>query len=166
MFNRNEKYAHEKGYRMDKDGTFYSPKGNVVRGYLNNGYRKYKLRVPGDYNKCLHFKLSRFQAYCKFGDKIYEKGFVVRHLNGVRDDDSWDNIEIGTQSENIMDCPKEDRVSRAVNASRSNVKYSRETILKIRADRELGMSYRQLQKKHNVPNGSSMNYILYRENIN
>ena len=65
-----------------------------------------------------------------------------------------------------MDCPKEDRVLRAIKASRSNVKYSRETILQIRADRELGMSYRQLQKKYNVPNGSSMNYILYRDNIN
>ena len=166
MFNKNEKHAYEKGYRMDKDGIFYNPKGNIVRGYLHNGYRKYKLRVPGDYGKYYHFKLSRFQAYCKFGDKIYEKGVVVRHLNGVRDDDSWDNIEIGTQSQNMMDCPKEDRVSRAINASRSNVKYSRETILQIRADRELGMSYRQLQKKYNVPNGSSMNYILYRENIN
>ena len=41
MFNRNEKYAYEKGYRMHKDGTFYSPKGNIVRGYLLNGYRKY-----------------------------------------------------------------------------------------------------------------------------
>lgn len=163
MFNRNEKYAYDRGYRMDKDGLFFNPKGEVVGGFKHDGYRKYKLRVPGDYNKYFHFKLSRFQAYCKFGDKIYDKGIVVRHLNGIRNDDSWDNIEIGTQSENMMDCPKEDRVARAINASRKIVKHN---VKEIRDYYSKVKSYRKTMKKFNISSSGTLWYILHRPNIN
>ena len=162
MFNKNEKYAYNKGYRITKEGIFKNPVGEILKGYKHNGYRKYKIRVPGNYNKYYHFKLSRLQAYCKYGDKIYNKFIVVRHLNGIRDDDSWYNIEIGTQSQNILDCPKDDRNKRAYNASRKIVKYSDKLVLKIREEHKLGMSYRKLQKKYNISSGATMWHIIHK----
>lgn len=163
MFSRNEKYAYDRGYRMNKAGLFFNPRGEIIGGFNDDGYRKYKLRVPGDYRKYYHFKLSRFQAYCKFGDKIYDKGMVVRHLNGIRNDDSWDNIEIGTQSQNMMDCPKEDRIARAIHASRKIVKHN---VKEIRDYYNKVKSYRKTMKKFNISSSGTLWYILHRPNIN
>jgi len=162
MFNKNEKYAYERGYRMDKDGTFYNPKGNIVRGHLDDGYRNFKIRVPGNYKKHYHFRLSRFQAYCKFGDKIYEEGIVVRHLNGIRDDNSWDNIEIGTQSQNMLDRPVEERKKHAIKASRKIAKYD---VDEVRKYHNKVNSYKKTMKKFNIPSSGSLWDVLNRPNI-
>ena len=164
-FNKNEIYAHNKDYRVNREGVLLNPDGKTLKGYYKNGYKYYKLRKEEDYTKYAAFKISRLQAYQKYKNDMYHKGIVVRHLNGKRDDDSFDNIAIGTQSPNIMDCPKQDRVKRATYASSKNRKYPTETILKIREDRKNGMTYSQLLKKYNIPNDSSLHYILYRKNI-
>ena len=164
-FNKNEIYAHNKDYRVNREGVLLNPDGKTLKGYYKNGYKYYKLRKEEDYTKYAAFKISRLQAYQKYKNDMYHKGIVVRHLNGKRDDDSFDNIAIGTQSQNIMDCPKQDRVKRATYASSKNRKYHTETILKIREDRKNGMTYSQLLKKYNIPNDSSLHYILYRKNI-
>ena len=83
-------------------------------------------------------------------------------MNGIRDDDSYDNIAIGTQSQNIMDCPKEDRDKRGYDASRKIVKHTDETVIKIRADYALGMSYRQIGKKYNISSGGSLHHIIHK----
>ena len=164
-FNKNEIYAHNKDYRVNREGVLLNPDGKTLKGYYKNGYKYYKLRKEEDYTKYAAFKISRLQAYQKYKNDMYHKGIVVRHLNGKRDDDSFDHIAIGTQSQNIMDCPKQDRVKRATYASSKNRKYPTETILKIREDRKNGMTYSQLLKKYNIPNDSSLHYILYRKNI-
>ena len=55
-------------------------------------------------------KVHRLAAYQKFGDKLFEKGMQVRHLNGNKLDFSFENIELGTGKENCQDIPKEQRV--------------------------------------------------------
>ena len=162
MFNKNEKYAYDKGYRITKEGVFKNPEGKILKGYKHNGYRKYKLRVPGNYNKYYHFKLSRFQAYCKYGDKIYNEGIVVRHLNGIRDDDSWDNIAIGTQSENMMDKPKDVRMRASLIAASYNRKYD---VIKVREYYNKVKSYRKTQKHFGISSGATLHNILHRPNI-
>ena len=162
---RNEIIAYKKGYRITKEGNLTNPKGDIIKGYKKNGYRYYKLRKEGDWGKYHEFKLSRLQALQKFGYSIYEEGIVVRHLNGIRDDDSYDNIAIGTQSQNLMDCPKEERQERGYNASRKIVKHSDETVIKIRADHALGMSYRQIGKKYNITSGGSLHHIIHKRII-
>tara|TARA_S200002703_G_scaffold68783_3_gene59694 strand:- start:289 stop:801 length:513 start_codon:yes stop_codon:yes gene_type:complete len=165
-FNRNEIIAYEKGYRITRDGKLINPKGDVIKGYKKESeYRYYKIRKEGDWSKYHEFKLSRLQAFQKFGYKIYEKGTVVRHLNNDKGDDSWHNIEIGTQSQNCMDNPEEDRKKRGYDASRKIVKHSDETVIKIRADYASGMSYRQIGKKYNISSGGSLHHIIHKRII-
>jgi hypothetical protein len=52
----------------------------------------------------------------KYGDLLEEEGTVVRHLNGDQGN-AWDNIAIGTMSDNMFDIPKQIRIRRAEHAS-------------------------------------------------
>ena len=115
---------------MTKDGKLLGRNGKPVKGWKKNGkkndYNMFQFRDPDNPKKHLKFKWSRLQAFQKFGYKIYEQGIVVRHLNSDRGDDSWDNIDIGTQSQNLMDMPKEQRRKKAKHAGMHNNKEYRE----------------------------------------
>lgn len=91
--------------------------------------------------------IHRLQAYQKFGDKIYEKGIVVRHLNGDRYDNSYDNIGIGTIIDNKNDIPKE---LISINCGQIKRKYSKEIVENIRKDYENGLSYSSIMTKYHI----------------
>lgn len=154
--------AYNMGYRISVEGKILSKHGDVLKGENHNGYNYFKFRSPDNWKKMIKCKCSRLQAYQKYGDKIYEKGIVVRHLNNDRGDDSRDNIAIGTQSDNCMDNPVEDRKKRGYDASRKIVKHSDETVIKIRAEYASGMSYRQIGKKYNISSGGSLHHIIHK----
>ena len=164
MFNESEKYLYNKGFRMNKAGEFFNPRGKIVKGSLSQGYRKYKKRIEGDCNKYKYIKFSRFQAFCKFGDKIYEDGIVVRHLNGIRDDDSWSNIEIGTQSQNMLDRPAEERREHAMKATKAMMKYKNVNEI-IKYHEKNGKSYKKTMKKFNISSTGTLHYILNNRTI-
>jgi hypothetical protein len=94
--------AYEKGYRAKEDGTIYNPKGKKIgfkvdnRNVFSYYYEDYFSQV----------RCSRFIAYQLWGDKIFEKGVVVRHLNDIKDDDRFDNLALGTQADNMADKKK------------------------------------------------------------
>lgn len=97
--------AYRKGYRITPQGETLNPKGKIISGVINidrKGHksRKHNFRIN---SKNVAFKAHRLQAYQKFGNEIFQKGIVVRHLNDNSVDNSWDNIEIGTQSDNMKD---------------------------------------------------------------
>ena len=84
----------------------------------------------------------------KFGDRIFEKGLLVRHLDGNSLNNSWDNLELGNQQQNMLDRKEEDRK----NHSKNSKKLPQEEKEKIAKDKkENGLSYRQLSKKYNIP---------------
>ena len=123
---RNEILAYQQGYRMTKDGQLLGIKGKPIKGWKDSGYNEHQFRDPSNPKKHLKFKWSRLQAYQKFGNLIYVEGTVVRHLNSDRGDDSCDNIAIGTQSQNLMDMPEEDRIKKARHAGMHNNKEYRD----------------------------------------
>ena len=87
--------ASERGYFVTKDGlVFFNGKQRKLN-LKNKKYQYYcfNIRIDG---KPKRIEVHRLQAYQKFGDKIFEKGIVVRHLNGDSTDNSYDNIGIGT----------------------------------------------------------------------
>lgn len=106
-----EELALIKGYTVTKEGILLNRNGIQVKGRIKDRKRDYynfDIRIgPRKENKKVHCMIHRLQAYQKFGDKIYEKGIVVRHLNGDRYDNSYDNIDIGTNKDNKNDIPKE-----------------------------------------------------------
>lgn len=45
----------------------------------------------------------RVIAFRKFGPVVFEKGILVRHKNGVKNDNDPDNLLIGTNQDNVND---------------------------------------------------------------
>lgn len=159
-----EELALIKGYTVTKEGILLNRNGIQVKGRIKDRKRDYynfDIRIgPRKENKKVHCMIHRLQAYQKFGDKIYEKGIVVRHLNGDRYDNSYDNIDIGTNKDNKNDIPKE-LVS--INCGQISRKSSKETIESIRKDYENGMSYSNIMIKYNISSKGTVHYIIHKE---
>ena len=63
-------------------------------GKSSKGYLSFNIRLSKGSKPTRSF-VHRLQAFQKFGEKIFKDGIVVRHLNGVSTDNSYDNIGIG-----------------------------------------------------------------------
>lgn len=159
MRNYNEKIAYKKGYRVNKEGIV-TYKSNTIKLTNHRGYNFFNIKSEG---KKLNVKVHRLQAYTKFGEEIYKEGVEVRHLNGIRNDNSWDNIAIGTRKDNALDIPAEKREKIAVKASTELRVYTDEELIKIRKDREQGLTYSQLMAKYNISSKGTIYYILHTE---
>lgn len=129
VMNRNQQaiiLAYERGYRIDYHGYAWNPKGDQINGSENkNGYLRISIR---DGIGPIFVFFHRLQAYQKYGVKIFEKGIVVRHKNGVPSNNSFENILIGTHQDNHLDKPRVviDRCQRiATDAAR---KYNKEEV--------------------------------------
>jgi hypothetical protein len=142
----------KKGYTIDENGVVKNPDGEEIKGSIYEGYQKFSVRT--ETNSSFAVKHHRFQAYLKYGDSIFEKGMVVRHLNGNSLDNSYDNIVLGTQSQNMMDRTPEAR------KNHSQKSYITEDIGdEIIEDRVKGMSHRKLSVKYNIPKSTIQDFL-------
>lgn len=159
-----EELALIKGYTVTKEGILLNRNGVHVRGKIKDRKRDYysfDIRIgPRSENKKVHCMIHRLQAYQKFGDDIYKEGIVIRHLNGDRYDNSYDNIDIGTIKDNKNDIPRE---LISINCGQISRKYSEEVIESIREDRKNGYTYKQLMSKYNITSKGTIHYILNEE---
>lgn len=153
--------AYKKGYRVDSNGVITGPKDNKRKLKFNkSGYVVCGIRfLDKQYSILVH----RLQAYQKYGDKLFEDGIVVRHKNGVKSDNSWDNILIGTRSENMMDIPEHIRISKSLYAASFNKKHDHDLIAKWYLKN--GNSYKRTMEKFNISSKGTLNYILKRNLI-
>jgi len=146
--------AKRKGYYVDKEGNIYSPNKKLALMKAQDRY-KFTIRYFG---KRVVIPVHRFVAYLKFGDKVFE-GVDVRHLNSNSLDNSWDNIELGSHSDNMMDVPKERRIQRAIHASKKIRRFNDDEVKQILTDRENGMKYKDLCEKYNTSK-STLSYFF------
>lgn len=163
---RIEVYAYRLGFRVSRNGDLISFTRRKRQCLLHpKGYKCISLRVKVEDESV--YKLlfvHRLQAYQKFGENLFKPGIVVRHLNGNPVDNSYDNIEIGTESDNRMDISKEKRIEWARNAARMLPKrYSGDKIAMIKADRASGMSYNEIMKRHGISSKGTISYICNHE---
>lgn len=93
-----EKIAFEKGYRADEYGRVISPKGKYVSLFLNTRYLKFSLRIKGKIEKV---RVHRLVAYQKYGESLYNPGIIVMHIDGISINNQYENIALGSQSENL-----------------------------------------------------------------
>jgi len=155
------KYAYDKGYRV-KNGEPYSYKGHIIKGTNNGqGYYTFSLRIPGNRKyKSANIKVHRLAAYQKYGLKMFENGIEVRHLNGNRHDNTWNNICIGTHSDNMMDQSKETRMKKSLKAATKRRRFIDEEMEHIRTLHKQGWSYTKLMKEFNISSKGTMSYII------
>jgi hypothetical protein len=149
--------AVRRGYVVDELGTAYNKYGDSVSFLLGNYLNITLNYIVGGTRKQLRVAVHRLQAYQKYGDKLFEKGILVRHKDGNPLNNSWDNILIGTQSENQMDIPKQIRVKRAKNASSHLKKYKNEEIKEFHKESK---SYSETMKKFNISSKGTLWHIL------
>ena len=151
----------QEGYDISKEGWLLRKDGSIKKEFRvgKNGYLFVSLRLPLD--KRGQVSIHKLQAYKKFGELMFEPNTVVRHLNGIKTDNSWDNILIGTASENQLDIPEEVRVKSATIASRkmqNNIRTHEERCL-IYEDLKNNIPYSKIMKKYNVSSKGTLSFI-------
>lgn len=146
--------AKEKGYYSDILGNIYSPfqKLNLIKTNSNTTpYYVFGVRYK---NKVRIIMTHRFIAYLKFGDKIFDEGIVVRHLNSNSLDNSYENILLGTHTDNMRDKSKNVTVKAAIIAASKNRRFSDNQVMEIIFDRKNDFSYKKLCEKYNTSKGT------------
>lgn len=153
--------AYRVGYRIDSQGLLLNPDGNTIKGNVDkNGYRHTSRKYAKNIVQKLYF--HRLQAYQLYGDKLFDPEMVVRHLNGDKLDNRPGNIAIGTQKQNMLDRPIEDRLAHALKGSAAQKKLTAEQVKQLRADRCSGMKYAELMSKYGIGK-STVSYIVNRK---
>ena len=158
--NKYTKKVYEKGYRVI-NGKLYNPSGMELKVYIHpkESYHSFGIRRENN-GKKITLWIHKLIAYQKYGDKLFEPGIQVRHKDGNRGNNLDDNILIGTQSDNMMDCPEENRMRRAKNTSSHIRKFTNVEVEKIREERRKGKTYKQLMEMFDISSKGTMNHIL------
>lgn len=149
-----EEYLLKKGFIVTEEGKFLNPKGKEITSLNDNGYIRVTLRYQ---NKNIICKAHRLQAYQKYGDSLYTDGIIVRHFNGIKTDNSWDNILIGTVKQNQLDIPEQIRIKRSRYAASFNIKYDKKEVIEYYNSCK---SYKKTMEKFNIKSKGTLHYII------
>lgn len=142
------------GYRVTECGQLLNPKNKPIGVIGNTGYLTTNIRINGRVTRIMAHQIQAFQ---KFGERMFDSGIVVRHLNGVKTDNSVRNIEIGTQSDNRRDIPAADRMRMAVHATSFVKKHDHDSI---REYYKTCGSYKLTMRKFGLSSKGTLHFIL------
>jgi hypothetical protein len=158
-------HAFEVGYRITDNGEVVNPQGKIIKSFLNGinsvKYLVFSIRDLSKWKYAKKVRVHKLQAYQKFGEKMFEKEMMVRHLDGNSMNNCWDNIAIGTNSDNMMDRSPECRKNSATLASRKMQDNTRsyEERCNIYEDLKNGVPYSEIMKKHNVSSKGTLSFM-------
>lgn len=148
--------AYANGYRIDEDGNVISPTDRILKPTFkcknNKSYKYFSFKDDG---KVIKIPYHGLQAYHKFGDDIFMVD-TIRHLNGNCQDNSYNNIAIGSYHDNSMDRTPEDRKKQA-----SHPKYNHQEVIDYHLTN--GRSYKRTMEKFNIPSKGTLFFILKKE---
>jgi hypothetical protein len=151
--------AKNKGYHVDKNGNVFSVNKQIsLAKHTKNNYSRYEFTIRY-YGMRVVIPVHKLVAYLKYGDEIFKNGIEIRHSDGNSLNNAWDNILIGTHSENMQDIPKINLVEKALTASKNLRRFSDEEVKKIVADRKSGFTYKMLCEKYNTSK-STLSYLF------
>jgi hypothetical protein len=151
---RIEETLTKRGYLVTEDGLLLNPKGHKIGNIDKQGYVQSSIRID---KKSAVFYAHRLQAFQKYGDKLFIDGVVTRHVNGNSLDNSWNNIAIGSHSENMMDIPEQIRIKKAKHASSFIKKYNDDEVIDFY---NTCKSYKKTMDKFGISSKGTLNYIL------
>ena len=153
--------AYQKGYRSDDEGNVWY-EGTMRKLTIglesrnkNKPYYRFSCRTTENYNATV--RVHRLQAYQKFGNKIFDKNIVVRHLDDDSLNNHIDNIAIGTRQDNCLDIPKEKRIEYAKHAASFCIKYNAEEVKQFYNS---CLSYKQTMERFNIKSKGTLHHIL------
>lgn len=158
-FSRVEVIANQRGYFVDKNGTFKTPNDTIIKTKDKQGYVKTSIQIRG---KNKHLYAHRLQAYQMYGEKIYEEGIVCRHLDNDKNNNSVKNICLGSSKENFLDIPREQIIKIAHRAAKATIKYDRDEVMGFY---ERCKSYKQTMERFNISSGGTLHYILNKRKL-
>ena len=149
--------AYSRGYRVDSKGNVVSPFSGKYRKcrYNSGGYKCFNIKID---LKAETVYTHHLQAYQKFGERVFDPRLEVRHLDGDSGNNSYDNVAIGTRSDNCMDKSPEVRLRASLSGSRVRRKLDEKTLQSLLLDRKEGFTYKQLCNKYNLAK-STVSYI-------
>lgn len=148
--------AYKKGYRVLVCGGVVNQSGEMVRLTKNSrGYLKFSIRHN---KKSVTVFVHQLQAFQKYGDALYKSGVLVRHINGNPMDNSYQNIEIGSHSDNMMDIPESVRYAKSLHASSFVQKHDAQKIAAYYLGN--GKSYKKTMQHFGISSKGTLNYIL------
>jgi len=148
------------GYTVDRSGAVFLPNGKLCRQRLIDGYWTITAG-PGNGNERGAVRVHKLIGYFKYGEAIFADGLVLRHRDNNARNNTWDNVVIGTQSQNMLDRPLEDRRLHAQRAADTKRVLDDDGVAQLKADRATGMTYSQLRAKYGLAK-SSISCILHR----
>jgi hypothetical protein len=154
--------AYNRGYRVI-NGKVYNPNNNLLNGWVrqqkdtksNYKYFTHCFAIKVG-KKSLQCPVHRLVAYQKFGDQMFEPGIQVRHLDGNSLNNLEENIELGTQSQNMMDIPEEKRKSHSILATTYNRRFTDNEMGKIRNYYKSCHSYKKTKTKFNISSSGTL----------
>lgn len=155
------KLAYIKGYRII-DNECYNPKGKKINGTIKMHpipYKQLSIKTAKGARSIFYHALLAYQLY---GEKYFEKGTVVRHLDGNSLNNTAVNLQLGSQRDNKFDISAIVRSSIVVKSNKTKRRLSFELLTKIKEDYLInGMPAKQLYLKY----GTCLNtmYILIRK---
>lgn len=156
-------YAISIGYHTDDSGNLFKKDKISKANRINrDGYKILQTRISG---KNVYILIHRIIAFQKFGNKIFDPGIEVRHLDGNKLNNHPDNILIGTHSENMFDVPLNLRMHRTRKGALKTRRFSYEEAEQIRKEHNQGLSYKELSTKYKIGK-SVISYIINRKTYN
>ena len=143
------------GYYATDDGSIIGPRGKRKLQRDKSGYFRFTVRPPFISPKTRTVLVHRFVAFQKFGGAALLPNIQVRHMDGNQLNNRPSNLELGTAVENHFDKPADARHNQVLMAAKRRVRLSRSEMDKLRSERNLGLSYRELAAKYSVSLGTA-----------
>ena len=159
-FSQIERLSAKRGYFVDNTGQMFTPNNKQVKTKNRQGYIKCTVYVNG---RNVVLTAHRLVAYQKYSEKLYEDGVMVRHLDGNKLNNTYDNIILGSNRDNCIDIPSEKRLAKAINASKKTIKYDADEVYNFYI--ECKKSRKKTQEHFNISSSGTLHYILKNRKI-
>lgn len=150
--------ANVKGYFVNEKGDVYFNGRKRSLNLDKRGYLSFTVRVKiNEESIRTRVMVHRLVAYQKYGDKIFEIGIQVRHLDGNSKNNLSENILIGTAVENCSDKIPSVRLRAAVIATSFVKKHDHEKIIDLH---KKGYSYDKIMKELGIKSKGTISFII------
>jgi hypothetical protein len=138
----------------------YNERGEILPvGQTDQGYPRTYVYVP-ELDTHFPVKIHRIVAFQKFGERAFEKGTEVRHLDSDKSNFADDNITIGTRVQNIADRPPGSQLAASHKGARKNRKYSDELMERVQQAHKAGMGYTELRRTFNIRSAGAVYQMI------